>query len=148
VEAWDELDQQLIRLGNGIVNRIIIAQMGVGGVFSGERYWPRELVADWQRLTQCPEDRLLCLRASIADYVKRFPSQRPAAYVAAAINSGAASYRELPVMFAAATGMSLPETKDLISEICALSKDDVYARLFWIRHSIEPPDTGGSEGTV
>ena len=122
VEKWKDLDERLLRTGQGrLANRVILAHMCVEGQASRAEYLPKELHADWARLRARPEEETRRLYEEVAAEAGRLPQLGPVAVTVDVLNACVAELWQLPVVFPATAMESYEKTQELLDELAALS---------------------------
>lgn len=129
IDAWEELDQRIRDSDQGnVVNRIILAHKCLEGYRTGGKYPVKQLLRDWQRLARCTNRELAALHERAADQARRFPAYGVVPLAAEFINEGLAEPWQVAVVFAAAAGMDLSETHQLLTRLAGLSENAVNTR--------------------
>lgn len=118
VERWKDMDEQLVRAGQGdLLNRIILGQRCAEGAATGQHLSAKDLLADWKRLSQTSTAHLRNLHAKAAREVRGSSVGHPVEIAAHMINTGAAACYQMTMAFAAAEGMDLEQTKQLVASM-------------------------------
>jgi len=140
VECWEDLDQRLFRSEQGnLINRIIFAQQCLEACNTGKRPSAKQLMADWQTLSQMPGRDVASLHERTVMHVKRSLARGVVHIAADLINAGLAASYQMAIVFAASMGMDLKQTEELLEQITSLSASAVYARICRIYMVLQPP---------
>lgn len=140
VECWEDLDQRLFRSEQGnLINRIIFAQQCLEACNTGKRPSAKQLMADWQTLSQMPGKDVASLHERTVMHVMRSPARDVVHIAADLINAGLAASYQMAIVFAAGMGMDLKQTEELLEQITSLSASAVYARICRIYMVLQPP---------
>ncbi len=140
VECWEDLDQRLFRSEQGnLINRIIFAQQCLEACNTGKRPSAKQLMADWQTLSQMPGRDVASLHERTVMHVMRSPARDVVHIAADLINAGLAASYQMAIVFAASMGMDLKQTEELLEHITSLSASAVYARICRIYMVLQPP---------
>jgi len=142
VELWEDLDQQLLHSQYGnLINRIIFAQRCLEACSTGQKLSAKQLMADWQRLSEMSEGYVTNVHRKVTKEVERAPGTGIVHVAADLINAGLAAPYQMAIVFAAGMGMDLEQTEELIERITNLSSNAVYARICRIYTALSPPET-------
>lgn len=148
VERLREYDQQwAVSAQGGLISRVLLTHMGLGGLYTTGKCPPREIRADWQRLGSCSDLELAVLHARAVEKARRDPAADAVALAADLINAGDLEFWQVAIAFAVAAGRDLPATRQLITELSHESPNAIGTRVCRLRHALRPPATGdGPDG--
>ena len=142
VECWEDLDQRLFRSEQGnLINRIIFAQQCLEACNTGKRPSAKQLMADWQTLSQMPGRDVASLHERTVIHVKRSLARGVVHIAADLINAGLSAPYQMAVVFAAGMGMDLKQTEELLEQITTFSATAVHTRICRIYKVLQPPGT-------
>lgn len=140
VECWEDLDQRLFRSEQGnLINRIIFAQQCLESCNTGKRPSAKQLMADWQTLSQMPGRDVASLHERTVMHVKRSLARGVVHIAADLINAGLSAPYQMAIVFAAGMGMDLKQTEELLEQITTLSATAIFTRIHRIYKVLQPP---------
>ena len=130
-EHWEELDNELSKSNQGdIINRIILALQCLEACSSGKRPSAQVIKDCWQSSLTYSDERKALLHKKTRDQLERFGSAGVVNIVAdLANNRYVESPSDVPIVFAAATGMNLEQVQKLLTELRNLSEGAIYTRI-------------------
>lgn len=130
VEKWEQTDDRLLRSRRGsLINRIILAQRALEGYLFDDTPSAKQLKADWQQLGWISDGDVSSLHGQTVRKAQDFGPRAVVPVAAEMINSGLAEPPQVAILFAAATGMNLPQTRRLLDDLNKLSETAVYTRI-------------------
>ena len=139
VEHWEDFDNRLFRSEQGnLINRIIFAQQCIEACSTGKRPSAKQLMADWQTLSQMPGKDVASLHERTVMHVMRSPARDVVHIAADLINPDLAASYQMAIVFAASMGMDLKQTEELLEQITTLSATAVHTRICRIYMVLKP----------
>ena len=140
VENWEHLDHRLLRSEQGnLINRIILAQQCLEACCTAKKPSAKQLKTDWQILARVSERNILSLHEKTAMYIRRARTGDVVQIAADLINARLAEPYQVAIVFAAATGIDLRQTHELIDQLSGLSDTAIFTRICRIYSVLKPP---------
>ena len=131
LEHWEELDNKLLKSNKGeIKNRMILALQCLEACSSGRRPSAEWIKDCWQTSLTYSDEKKALLCKKTKDQLERFGSMGVVNIVAdLANNRHIEGPSDVPIVFAAATGMDMEQVQQLLNELNSLSKGAIHTRI-------------------
>jgi len=142
IETWEEQDHRLAASDHkDVIDRIIFAHMYLEVQATGLKYPVKQMQADWRELSRRPEEQVGALHERVAGECSRFPVSGPVIVIADLVNNGSLESWQIPVVFAAAEGLDLQQTRDLASRLAVMESGTIYSRICRLRQFLAEEET-------
>ena len=144
VEKWEQLDNRLARTDQGdLINRIILALKAMEACSSGRKASAKLLKQYWFACSELSDEQISSLQKTTAGHLERFGSMGVVYIVADLANHRVVQGPpHVPVVFAAATGMSDDLIHPLLNTLNSLSQGAIHTRICRIYKVLQPHRDG------
>ncbi len=136
VEAWEDLDHQLGRSGEGdLINRIILAHKCIEGQRTGKKYPIKKMLEAWRRTAKTADADLHRL-SELASARTRSSAGEVISAIAELFNAGHEEPWKIPIIFGTSAGLSIDEIRRILGRLTSLTEGAVYARISHIYRAL------------